>query len=71
MCDNRGNAEGLAVKRQIMSCSDLVAAEGRYHMKCQDTFSLDSNSAKSINSLYKKGRPEIIEQPENFNKLCE
>ena len=50
---------------------DLAAAEGRYHKKCRNTFSLDSKSAKSITSLDKKGRPQSIEKLENFNKLCE
>ena len=54
-----------------MSCSDLVAAEGRHHKKCRDTFSLDSKSAKSIIRLEKKGRPQSIKQLENFKKLCE
>ena len=54
MCDNRGDAEALSLKRRIMSCSDLVAAEGRYHKKCRDTFILDSKSAKSIIRLEKK-----------------
>ena len=58
MCDNREDAEALAIKRRIMSCSDLVAV-GTYDKKCQDTFNLDSKSAQSI------------EQLENFNKLCE
>ena len=53
MCDNREDAEGLAVKRRIMSCSDLLAV-GAYHTKCQNTFDLDSKSAKSIISLDKK-----------------
>ena len=71
MCGNRGDVEALTVKRRIMSCSDLVAAEGRYHKKCRDTFNLDSKSAKSIIIVDKKGRPQSIEQLENFNKLCE
>ena len=71
MCDYRRDAEALAVKRRIISCSDLVAAEGRYHKECRDTFNLDSKSAKSIISLDKKERPQNIEQLENFNKLCE
>ena len=59
MRDNRGDAEALAVKRRIMSCSDLVAEEGRYHKKCRDTVNLDSKSGKSIISLDKKGRPQV------------
>ena len=71
MCNYRGETEALAVKLRIMSCLDLVAAEGRYHKKSQHTFHLDSKSAKSISNLDKKGRPQSIERLENFNKLCE
>ena len=53
MYQNRGDDEELAVKCRIMRCSDLVAAEDRYHRKCRDTFNLDSKSAKSIFNLDK------------------
>ena len=71
MCENRGDDKALAVKRRIMSCSDLLVAEGQYHQKYQDTFNLDSKLTKSIISLHKKGRTQSVEQLENPNKLCE
>ena len=71
ICDYRGETETLAVKRRIMSCLDIVPAECRYHKKSQHTFDLDSKSAKIISSLDKKGRPQRIEQFENFKELCE
>ena len=54
MCDNRGDDKAIAVKRRIMSCSDLLVAEGQYHQKYQETFNLDSKLTKSIISLHKK-----------------
>ena len=33
----------VSIKRRILSCTDLVAAEGRYHKKCRGLLSLQTS----------------------------
>ena len=35
----------ISIKRRILGCSDLVAAEGRYHKKCRGELSLQTPSS--------------------------
>ena len=41
--------QAASMKRRILSCSDLVAAEGRYHEKCRELLSLQTSMS------YEKG----------------
>ena len=54
------------IERRLLSCSDLIAAEGRYHENCRSTFNL------KINNTYKeKGRPVSEHTQKTFEDLCE
>lgn len=51
------NSALVVVKRRIMSSSDLVAMNARYHKKCHDTFDIFSKFAIIIISSERKGGP--------------
>lgn len=61
-CDERNDEWGERVRTIMLSVSDLVAPEARYHKQCHDTFFKTSLSVGSV------GRPKTDE--ENFLVLC-
>ena len=66
VCTTRNDEWAEQVKRRVLDCLDLVAAEGRYHKICLDKFYLSTG----INQV-KPGRPLESESLKHLNLVCE
>ena len=65
LCSARDSDDkAKAIERRLLSSSDLVAAEARYHKKCRSTF---ENPVKIYSS---KGRPKSFAKSEAFETSC-
>lgn len=62
-CNTRKDDWGYAVKTRILSLSDLVAAEGRYHIKCYKKF-------QKLPSDQDKGRKPCDKKEKAFQEIC-
>ena len=62
-CQQMDDDEARAVERRVLSCSDFVAAEARYHGKCRDLFNI---KATKTNMHPEKGRPVPEFTKKNF-----
>lgn len=63
-CDDRNDDWGERVKARLLSVSDLVAAEARYHRNCFRDFSRTATCQGYV------GRPKSTER-DSFLRLCE
>uniref|UniRef100_UPI00358E100F uncharacterized protein n=1 Tax=Myxine glutinosa TaxID=7769 RepID=UPI00358E100F len=68
-CRNDSFAE--TVRSRLLSCSDLPAAEARYHYACRDKFNIETEQSSSEQQTKRKGRPTDHAQIESFNRLCD
>ena len=64
----RADTWGRAVETRIMTSSDLVAAEGKYHRQCAQRFYAGCHMEKS--SSHATGRPCTQTKSNGFEKLC-
>ena len=70
ICNKRNYDDwALRVQKHLLDCHDLVAAEGRYHKKCYNSFRLHQVDDKS--SISTPGRPVDTTKSANFDQLCE
>ena len=70
LCYKRDDDWALKVKKLLLSCHDLVAAEARYHQKCYIYFHRRRSSVPQQLSS-PTGRPVDSIKSVNFIKLCE
>ncbi|KAJ8043553.1 hypothetical protein HOLleu_10691 [Holothuria leucospilota] len=65
VCKQRNDKLSLEIKKNLLSCHDLVAVEARYHRKCYQDFVLTCKKTET------KGRPVDMTKEMSFNRLCE
>ena len=73
---SRTDDEAVAIKRRILTCSDLPAVDARYHVACRqklDRQSLHFQRVKSptYSATKQRGRPINDSQTKSFNALCQ
>ena len=54
-CRERDDVEAREIERRVLSCSDFIAAEARYHESCRNRFNLSCQ--KTMMSPGTRGRP--------------
>ena len=64
----RDDDQGREVEHRVLSCSDFIAAEARYHDSCRDSFNITSK--KKICSPETKARPVNKTYQMHFVTLC-
>lgn len=69
VCTERDDEWAADVKRRVLDCHDLVAAEARYHTTCIERFSLKVNKTRS--NLTSPGRPVSSSGQKHFDAVCE
>ena len=67
-CQGMDDVEAREIERRVLSCSDFVAAEARYHERCRDLFNLKAN----LNTAHtERGRPIPEITKKAFDDLCD
>ena len=67
-CQRMDDDEARESERRVLSCSDFVAAEARYHGRCRDLFNV---KATKSNIHREKGRPIPESIKKAFDDLCD
>ena len=68
-CRERDDVEAREIERRVLSCSDFIAAEARYHESCRNRFNLSCQ--KTMMSPGTRGWPVNSAQQQHFETLCE
>ena len=66
-CTERGDDWASEVKMRLEGCTDLVAADVRYHRQCRVNFFIARYKPSESSGI---GRPQDKDQDNCFNKLC-
>ena len=71
ICSEQNHDEWAAtVKKHLLACHDLLAAEARYHKSCYDRFRKKLPRKRDDPQMIGQGRPINKTKFQDFDKLC-
>ena len=73
---DRTDEEAVAIKRRLLTCSDLPAVDARYHIVCRkkldrEFLHFQRDKSPTFSATKQRGRPKNDFQIKNFNALCQ